>query len=74
MSTELKRIIKEMPNFDTAILDDPLELLKPIEQYVHVPSRAVYPTLALIESLGRLLSVKQGDKEGLTSYLERFKC
>ena len=73
MSTELRRIIKEMPNYETTILDDPLVLLKTIEQQVHVPSRAVYPTLTLIESLSRLLNVRQGDKECLTSYMERFK-
>ena len=73
MSSELKRIIKEMSDYETVILDDPLKLLETIEQQVHVPSRAVYPTLTLIKSLNRLLAVKQGDKEGLTSYMERFK-
>ena len=47
MSTELRRIIKEMSNYETTIQDDPLVLLKTIEQQVHVPSRAVYLTLTL---------------------------
>ena len=73
MSTELRRIIKEMPNYGTTIRDDPLVLLKTIEQQVHVPSQAVCRTLTLIESLSRLLNARQGDKECLTSYMERFK-
>ena len=62
-----------MSQFEETILDNPLELLKTIEHQVHVPSRAVYPTLTLIESLTRMLSIRQGEKEGLTSYMERFK-
>ena len=73
VSSDRRRIIKEMSQFDGTILDDPLALLKAVEHQVHVPSRAVYPTLTLIESLTRLLNIKQGDKEGLTSYMERFK-
>ena len=72
-STELRRIIKEISGFSTSILDSPLELLRTIKQQMHVPSRAVYPILTLIESLSMVLSVKQGDKEGLISYMERFK-
>ena len=69
----MRRIIKEISGFSTSILDNPLELLRTIKQQMHVPSRAVYPILTLIESLSMVLSVKQGDKEGLISYMERFK-
>ena len=72
-SSELKVTIKEMSRFQTHIRDDPLELLRTVEHLMHVPMKAVYPTLTLIETLTSMVSVKQGDKEGLTTYLERFK-
>ena len=40
---------------------------------MHVPRKAEYPTVALIETLSNIMTIRQGDKEGLVSYLERFK-
>ena len=62
-----------MSRFDTQIRDDPLHLLQTIEHLMHVPMKAVYPTLTLIESMSRMISIKQGEREGLSTYLERFK-
>ena len=72
-SKEMQRTIKEVSDYDTRILDDPLELLKEIERLVHVPRKAEYPTIALIETLNNVMTIRQGDKEGLVSYLERFR-
>ena len=72
-SNEMKRTIMEVSDYDTRILDDPLELLKEIERLVHVPRKADYPSIALIETLSNIMTIRQGDKEGLVSYLERFK-
>ena len=66
-------MIKELPDYESKIQDDPIELLKAIENQVHVPDRAVYPTLTIIEAMISLLSIRQGEKEGLLSYLERYK-
>ena len=63
----------EVLDYNTRILDNPLELLKEIKRLVHVPRKADYPTIALIETLNNIMTIRQGDKEGLVSYLERFK-
>ena len=72
-SKEMQRTIMEVSDYDTRILDDPLELLKEVERLVHVPRKAEYPTIALIETLSNVMTIRQGEKEGLVSYLERFK-
>ena len=72
-SKEMKRVIEELPDYTSIIQDNPIELLKAIERQVHVPDRAVYPTLTVIEAMAGLLSVRQGEKESLLSYLERYK-
>ena len=72
-SSDLKTTIKEMSRFNNQIRDDPLELLKVVEHLMHVPMKAVYPTLTLIETIARMMSLKQGEKEGLATYLEHFK-
>ena len=40
---------------------------------IHVPQRAKYPPLTLVEVFSEFLRVKQGDKESLIDYLNRFK-
>ena len=55
-SSQLQIALKELPNYETAVLNDPLQLLVEIERLMHVPQKAVYPTLALIETLSNLLS------------------
>ena len=47
--------------------------MKEIERLTCVPRKANYPVLALVETLSGLLHLQQGGKEGLISYLERFK-
>ena len=61
--------IKEMSDYDTAVHNEPLELLKRIETLMHTPERAKYPSLTLVEVLLNLLKIKQGDKEELIDYL-----
>ena len=69
----MKRVIKEQANFENVIRDNPLELLQEVEKQMHVPMRATYPMLILIETIGSLLGIKKGRKESLVNYLERFK-
>ena len=65
--------MKEMPNFDTAINKDPLVLLERIEQLMHTPEQAKYPSLTTVEILENFLKCRQGEKESLIDYLSRFK-
>ena len=69
-TSELKVTIKEMSRCETQARDDPLYLLQTVEQLMHVPMKAIYPTLTLIETMSSVISLKQEDKEGLTTYLE----
>ena len=62
-----------MADFESRIKNDPLELLKEIEMLMHVPQRAKYPPLTLVEVLSEFTRVKQGKKESLIDYLHRFK-
>ena len=47
-SSQMQTALKKLPNYETEVLDDPLKLLKEVEKLMHVPRKAVYPTLALI--------------------------
>ena len=57
-SKEMQRTIMEVSDYDTRILDNPLELLKEIERLVHVPRKAEYPTIVLIETLSNAMSIR----------------
>ena len=41
---------------------------------MHVPMKSAYPVLTLIDTLCSLINIKQGNKEGILTYLERFKA
>ena len=62
-----------MSHFDGVIKNTPLELLNEVETLMHVPQRAKYPPLTLVEVLCEFMKIKQGDKESLIDYLNRFK-
>ena len=72
-SRDMQVAIRELVDYETRTLDNPLELLIDVEKLMHVPRKAVYPTLALLETISSLLTLQQQEKEGLMSYLERFK-
>ena len=57
--------LKELPDFETRVRDEPLELLKEIERLMHVPRKASYPVLALVETLSGLLHLRQGEDKFL---------
>ena len=65
--------VKELPEYESWIRDNPVELLKEVEKLSHVPRKAQYPVLALLEALSGMLSLKQGKTESLMHYLEKFK-
>ena len=65
--------IKQTIDYESRIRDNPLALLEEIEKLMHVPRRAEYPIIALIQTLSNLFALRQGEKEGMQTYLERFK-
>ena len=66
-TSDLKVAIKEEPDFESRIRDNPVELLKEVERLGSIPRKAQYPVLALVETLVGMVTLKQGDKEGLQS-------
>ena len=73
-SNTMQLAMKEHPDFESRIRDDPMELLIEVEKAMHVPMKSAYPVLTLIDTLCSFMTIKQGDKEGILSYLERFKA
>ena len=69
---EVQHAVEEMSEFEVRIKNYPLELLKEVETLMHVPQRAKYPPLTLVEILSNFLKVKQGDNESLLDYLSRY--
>ena len=43
--------VREITDFDTAIINKPLERLVQVESLMHVPIKSKYPPLTLIEIL-----------------------
>ena len=72
-SKDLQVALKEMPDYDSVIKKEPLALLERIEQLMHTPERAKYPSLTTVEILSNFLKCRQGEKESLVDYLSRFK-
>ena len=66
--------IKESPDFETNIRNDPIALLREIKEKMYDPARAKYEYVSLTESFARIISdTKQEDKESLIDYTKRFK-
>ena len=70
---EMQISLKELPEFESKIKGDPLELLKQVKVLMHTPIRARYPFLSLTENITSLLNMKQGEIETLIEYLEWFE-
>lgn len=66
-------LLKELPDFESKIKGDPLELLKQVKVLMHTPIRARYPFLTLTKNIASLLNTRQGEGETLLEYLDRFK-
>ena len=72
-SRDLQVHLEEMSDFSTSVKNNPLELLARIETLMHVPQKAKYPPLTLVEVLNSFIRLKQGENETLLEYLSRFK-
>ena len=70
----MKNRIEEKSDYETAVRDDPVILLKRIKQYMFIPTKAKYDFEGLWESMKRfVIDTKQEDHEGLNDYTKRFK-
>ena len=72
-SKEIQIAIKELPKYESEIVNQPLNLLKEIKILMHTPMKARYPFMSLTENLSSLLNIKQNEKESLVEYFERFE-
>ena len=61
--------IKEHPDVESRIQNDPIELLKAM----HNPIREKYPYVSLTGAPMRTLNIKQLEHESLIDYMKRFK-
>ena len=48
--------LKELLDFETRVYDKQLDLLMKVENLMHTPMRAMYPTLTLVETLSSLVT------------------
>jgi hypothetical protein len=65
--------VEEHSEFETAIRNDPIELLNKIKVLMHDPIRAKHPFASLTEAISRMLNLKQSENKGLLDYVKRFK-
>ena len=72
-STSMQVNLKELPDFDLKVRNNPAVLLEKVQLLMHTPVRAVHPFISLIEAITRLLNLRQKENESLIDYLERFK-
>ena len=70
--TEMRTTVKEHPEFEAKIRDEPLELLRAISVLMYTPVRARYPFSTLAETLSSLFNLRQIQDEKLVDYIERF--
>jgi hypothetical protein len=68
----MRNRVEEHPEFNTKILNDPIELLRAIKVLIHAPKRAQYPLLDWLATLKRFLLLKQQSGESLFEYSKRF--
>jgi hypothetical protein len=53
--------------------NDPIAVLEAINMLMHDTVRAQYPKVSMTDALGRLIDVRQQEKESLLDYVKRFK-
>ena len=70
---ELQIALKELPNYESDVVNNPINLLKEVRGLMHTPIKARYPFMSLTENLSNLLNIKQTENESLIEYLERFE-
>ena len=61
------------PDYESKIMNNPIELLRVIKLLMHDPIRARYPYASVTEALLRLLNCRQMENELINDYVKRFK-
>ena len=56
-SRDMQIAVRELVDYETRTIDNPLELLIDVEKSMHVPRKAVYPELALLDTISSLLTL-----------------
>jgi len=65
--------VKENPEYESKIRDDPIEILRVVSTLMHAPVWARYPYASLNDAIMRMLNLNLQDGEYLTDYVKRFK-
>ena len=71
-TSEMRAAVKDHPEFEDEIRDEPLELLKVISILMYTHVRARYPFSTLAETLSLLFNLKKIQDQKLVDYIERF--
>ena len=72
-STTLQGKVRGMENFEPDIKEQPIELIKAIEQLSINYTAKVFPYISAADAHYNLLTLRQKDEESLTDYYNRFK-
>ena len=73
VTDELKHKIKSQSDYESDIMDNPVKLLLRIQELTHETDESRYPYAVVVETINRMLKLRQNDNESLTDYLTRFK-
>ena len=66
----MQQQIEEHPEYNTKILDDPIELLKQIKTLTHDTIRAEYPIASIVNHVARWVNARQYEDENLLDYVK----
>ena len=66
--------IKQHTNFESTILNNPIELLKTIEEISLNYEETKHPMRTIITALKHMLGLKQHQDEDLDNYIQKFKA
>ena len=72
-SKAIQSRIKDHPEFESRIRDDPIELLSTIRVLMHDTVRARFPYATLYDVMIRLFYIRQQEHEHINEYVKRFK-
>ena len=72
-SKTMRHRIENHKDFESTIINDPVELLKAIKILIHDPVTSKYPFAILTEAINRFLTTKQQEGENLLDYVKRMK-
>jgi len=72
-SKRMQGRLEVLPEFESSIRNDPVELLKAIKNCMVESVQAQYPLISVTDSLIRLVNIKMYDQELPLEYVKRLK-